>query len=257
MATSDTPPWLTYVLKTRRSYIKDIKLAEGYSATLAGLYDMLRPAQSTLLGLFPVAHEDQTTFAICKETEAAIFFDVGQAAILKSAYAAMRSNDPETAVFKVFLSTASLKVSPADRFLADRLGDSWSGPYDGPPFADPQQLPQARATLARYLRADLQRTFELIVDCTITAHEVYHYRAHQSQNIPEIEEVIARHYDAFVKVATEDVDTFPIKHLSEAQKQQYAKERSLKRDYYAQERRMVAEEMACDLFAFISVVSNK
>jgi hypothetical protein len=248
------PKWLEYVLRSRRTYIKDVELTEKYSSSLTWIYDLVRPAQSDLLGIFPIAHEDQTAFIVCKDNESAVFFDVGQAAILKSAYAALRADDPETEVFQLFLATASLKISPADHFLADKLGDSWSGPYDASVFGV-RDLDAARETLGRYAAADFQPLFDLIVDGTIIAHELYHHRSRRSQIVVEMEQLIANNYDEFVKVATEDIDVFSVENTTGEQRERQGRERRLKRDYYLRERRMIVEEMACDLFAFTNVTS--
>ncbi len=250
-----TPAWVEYVLRTRQSYLGNVQLDEQYYSQLERVYTYLVPEKSDLVGLFPIAHEDQTAFIVCNERDAGIFFDVGQSAILKSAFASLRSTDPQQAIFRLFLGTATLKISPGDRFLADKLGDARSGPYNGPQFVDEQTLRDARGALYGYAQPALQSLFDTIVDLGIVAHEMYHYRTHRLLAIAEIEQLVAANYDDFVGIATRGTGPFRVETNSTAQKEQYERELQAKHDYYHKERRMVSEEMACDLYAYISLAT--
>jgi hypothetical protein len=213
----------------------------------------LAPEKSDLIGLFPIAHEDQTAFIVCNEKESAIFFDVGQSAVLKSAFASLRSADPQQTAFRLFLGTASLKISPGDRFLADKLGDAISRPYDGPPLVDKETLEDARGALFRYAHPSLQSLFDTIVDFGIVAHELYHYRAHRSLIIDELDQFVAAHYAELVQTATVSAGPLKGNFESPAKLGKFNRELLAKQDYYNKERRMISEEIACDLYAFTSV----
>ncbi len=255
MSNGDLPSWLIYLVRTRQSYIQPVVLTEGYQRQLDHFYSLLEPEPSDLHGLFPVADEDQTSFIICKDDGAAIFFDVGQAAILKSAYAAMCSDDPETAVFKLFLATASLKIGRTDGFIADRLGDCWTDPYDGDSMTNPELLAAARGTLDAYRQLSAQPLFNAVIDCSILAHEMYHYRSHHDLKEQEIEDFVQHLFPKLVAVATEDTSAFPTGKLTDEKRNRYARERAAKRDFYLGNQASLAEEIACDAFALIETTN--
>jgi hypothetical protein len=248
------PKWVDYVVRTRQSFLRTEEINQTYLSKLKGVAKALAPSETDPVKLFPIAHEDQTAFLIHKEGGAAIFFDVGQSAVLKSAFAGLRAADPLQTVFRLFVSTASLKISPRDGFLADKLGDVWSGPYDGPPFVDQETLNSVRGALFQYAVPGLEPVFESMIDIGIIAHEVYHYRVRQALRMDHLEQVIAAHYDQIVQVATEGTGPLGPRRRSKEERRKFERELQARREYYLAQRSMISEEIACDLYAFSCVV---
>lgn len=245
----DVPKWVDYILRTRQSYLTSTDLNDTLLSRIDLIFQRLAPNDNNLTGLFPVAHEDQTAFIVIKE-RAAIFFDVGQAAIIKSAFAYLSTPDYQQKIFQLFLSAASLKISPGDQFLADKIGDAASTPYDGSRFIDEATLRDSRGTLHRYTNEEIQSLFDTVVDNSIIAHELYHYRTKTSQQISKIDQQVADHYESFVEAATTISGPLRIPEESETQRSKRQRELISMRQYYLDQRDMISEEMACDFYAF-------
>lgn len=252
MGKQNKPKWIEHQQLDLQSYIKPIILKEEYQKTLDSIYNFCKPNECHIHGYYSIASENQTAYIILADNSSAIFYDIGQAAILKSAYSYLYSETPETKIFKLFQSCACLEISKNDHFLCDKLGDLWTVEYNGPSVIEPSKLSKAQGTLTKYLHKAHQPLFNLILDSSIMNHEFYHLRVSQNLLIPEIEETVEELYEQIAIQSTSNGGPFVYGSdvdLNSLEKN--AKERKLIREHYLDEtnRKNYSEEIACDFYA--------
>ncbi len=249
MSNDSTLSWVPLVLRTRQSYINPIILKPAYKQTLEELKDHLLPEELDSIDIFPIADESQSSFIIKKNDGAAIFFDIGQSMILKTAFAATYSLRPQDLLFYVFLSAASLHVSKSDQFFTDKLGDCTTPTYEGEPTVNKALLDNAQGTLSVYLKPEYQSLYNLVFDSTIIAHEFYHHHVQLKGHIPAIFEPIDSNYLQFVELVFSDLSVTSLDDLPKEIQDKLERERLGRRNHNLDNRKKISEEMACDYYA--------
>ena len=247
----EVPKWVSYMQSTRQSYIRPLKLTDDYLNHLMYLYNTFVPSEKDFLGIYPISDELQTAFVTTQKEGIGLFYDVGQIAILRSAYAHLYSDDPEMNVFNLFLSSASLRICKRDKFFTDKLGDCWTENYDGESIINSDQLANGKGFLEPLSKEFYQPLYNFIIDSSILNHEFYHYLTEKNQVVPEVEQIVEDYFDLILDHANNDTSLISTDHLDAEKLKKYNIERELIREYFAQPkiRTELKEEIACDIYA--------
>lgn len=259
MESPSIPKWVSLLANARQTYLKPLLLQQNYESVIYDIFEGIKrdierecgTNVGDLVGIFPIADEEQTAFASCTDNEAALFFDIGQTIILKSAFTGLLSKGSEVDIFRLFQASAALNVARKDGFYADKFGDSWSVLSTNEEMVRPDLLSAGRAGLAKVVQPESREWYSLIVDASIISHEIYHYLVSRGLAIRDIELYVDEVYEQAVDVAANDISAFNVDSISPEGRVKYAKEREIKRAHYLSRKSHLSEEIGCDVFSFI------